>query len=366
MVIRKKYLKYLIIGFAFLVILLLFASLVRVEESLQVGYLDDKTSVSLDEFNEMFGSSMVSLPKNIVAVGYSDGQMVIHTSADKIDRDTFIIYFNDEILPNIKKSKFYYLLCFTDGYLERNAISASTISPYYPTKYEFLDKEEVILDDPSKYPILHSKEYIFAFCRKKDFQNTVLVPDDHYIRSNRYHENFKKVDDNWMNFEEKKDLCVWRGTLINGTSENFIEPDGKNKMNQREYFADLYNKNTFRNMDYSETHMGIEDMMKYKYILSIDGWSNQWSAVAWGLYSGSVLLKTESVWEQWFYKDLIEWVHYVPVNNDFSDLNEKIEWCMNNGDKCKEIVKNARSFAIQTYDWNNVKKYTIETFNKYV
>jgi hypothetical protein len=306
MVIRKKYIKYLIVGGVFLVVLLLFASLVRVEERFQGRDFENKTFVSLDEFNEMFGSSMVNLPKNILAIGYSGGgqtnespensagddrilqsatkmKMVIHTNdREKRNGDDFVTYFNNEILPNIKKSKFYYLLCVSDGYLERNRISAATSTPYYPTKDEFLGKDEVILDDPSKYPILHSKEHVYAFCRKKDFQNTILVPDHYYINSKGYREIFKKVDDNWMKFEEKKNLCVWRGDVGNGSNENFIEPDGKNKMNQRRYFADLYKKNTFRNMDYSETHLGIEDMMKYKYVLSIDGWSNQWSAVAWG------------------------------------------------------------------------------------
>jgi hypothetical protein len=32
----------------------------------------------------------------------------------------------------------------------------------------------------------------------------------------------------------------------------------------------------------------------------------------------------------------------VPVKSDLSDLEEKIKWCRENDDKCKEIAKNAK------------------------
>lgn len=44
---------------------------------------------------------------------------------------------------------------------------------------------------------------------------------------------------------------------------------------------------------------------------------------------------------------LIPNFHYVLLQDDFSDLLEKVEWCNNNQDKCKEIVKNANSFMKQ-------------------
>ena len=331
-------------------------------EDFTVERLNSKKSVSLDEFNKIFDSSMVTLPKNIYALGYDNDAMINYNIKEGVV-DTFIEYFNTEILPSIERPKFYYLLCTYDGYLERNRVSNTPLVPYYPTKDEYLNKDEIKLKDPSKYPVLHSNEYVFAYCRRVNDKKVILVPDTQYISSHSHKDLFKTVDDNRVKFNEKKNICVWRGPTPNGSNENFFEPEGKNGMNQRVYFADLYNKGKFNKVDYSETFMEQKEQLKYKYILSIDGWTNQWNGIAWRLYSGSVLLKTKSVWEQWFYKDLKEWVHYVPVKNDFSDLNEQIEWCINNDDKCKEIAENARKFAIHTYDWNNVKNYTINIFN---
>jgi len=121
------------------------------------------------------------------------------------------------------------------------------------------------------------------------------------------------------------------------------------------------NDNTIQNINYKNEQTSIEDQIKYKYILDIDGFSNTWDATIWKLYSGSVLLKVNSIWEQWFYNDFIEWIHYVPVENDFSDLNKQIQWCINNDDKCKQITKNARDFVLNKLNWEYVKNETINT-----
>lgn len=41
--------------------------------------------------------------------------------------------------------------------------------------------------------------------------------------------------------------------------------------------------------------------------------------------------------EEWFYKDLIPYKHYVPIKKDFSNLLEQIEWLKANDDKAFEI-----------------------------
>ena len=44
---------------------------------------------------------------------------------------------------------------------------------------------------------------------------------------------------------------------------------------------------------------------------------------------------------------LIPNYHYVLLKDDFSDLEEKFEWCEKNQDKCKQIIKNANTFMNQ-------------------
>ena len=77
--------------------------------------------------------------------------------------------------------------------------------------------------------------------------------------------------------------------------------------------------------------------MKFKYLISVDGNTAAWQRVPWILESGSVLLLMETDIEEWFYKDLIPYKHYVPIKKDFSNLLEQIEWLKANDDKAFEI-----------------------------
>ena len=43
----------------------------------------------------------------------------------------------------------------------------------------------------------------------------------------------------------------------------------------------------------------------------------------------------------WYKKLLQPYIHYIPIKSDLSDLLEKIKWCIDNDEKCKEIANNA-------------------------
>jgi len=46
----------------------------------------------------------------------------------------------------------------------------------------------------------------------------------------------------------------------------------------------------------------------------------------------------------WYFPLLEEWVDHVPVEADLSDLEEKIRWCRENDEKCREIASNCLKF----------------------
>jgi len=90
-------------------------------------------------------------------------------------------------------------------------------------------------------------------------------------------------------------------------------------------------------------YMSNEEQCKYKYIIHIDGHVSAFR-LSLELKMGSVILLVESEWKMW-YSDLLKpFIHYVPVSKDLSDIYDKISWCKNNDEKCKEIVLNAKKF----------------------
>ena len=87
----------------------------------------------------------------------------------------------------------------------------------------------------------------------------------------------------------------------------------------------------------------IEEQCKYKYIINIDGHVTAFR-LSLELGTKSVLLIVKSDWKIWFSDFLVPYIHYVPIKRDLSDLIEKIKWCRNNDEKCKQIAKNAYLF----------------------
>jgi Glycosyl transferase family 90 len=46
-----------------------------------------------------------------------------------------------------------------------------------------------------------------------------------------------------------------------------------------------------------------------------------------------------STYTSWAMEELLEpWVHYVPLNEDLSDVEEKMQWVLDNDESAKEIA----------------------------
>ena len=82
---------------------------------------------------------------------------------------------------------------------------------------------------------------------------------------------------------------------------------------------------------------------QYKYIINVDGHVSAFR-LSLELSMGSVVLLQESKYRVWFRKYLKEYVHYVPVKEDLSDLYDQIRWCRAHDVECQQIVTNARLF----------------------
>ena len=93
----------------------------------------------------------------------------------------------------------------------------------------------------------------------------------------------------------------------------------------------------------TKNFMSLEEKMKYKYILNLDGHVSAYR-LGHELSLGSVVLIPDSKYYLWFSKLLIPYVHFVPVKSHLEDLIEKINWCIKNDSKCKEIALNSRAF----------------------
>lgn len=68
----------------------------------------------------------------------------------------------------------------------------------------------------------------------------------------------------------------------------------------------------------------FETHLKYRYLLTADGFGSPWKRTPSILFTNSLLLKPFSEKVQWFYDKMIPNVHYIPINEDLSDLTRKL------------------------------------------
>lgn len=121
------------------------------------------------------------------------------------------------------------------------------------------------------------------------------------------------------NYREKKDIDIKISRIIqNGINQKKI----KKYLIEEKIFAKPVSENKFK---------------KYKYYPDIPGNSLAWGTITKYL-AGSLIFKAEYEKKLYYYKLLEPWKHYIPVNNDFSDLEEKLIWSNNNISKSLEIA----------------------------
>ena len=205
-----------------------------------------------------------------------------------------------------------------------------------------------------------------------DKKGSILGP----LHYNRHWGEIKNAKKQFVCWKKKKSTCIWRGTPTGFNQNCSAEP--KNWKNTRMAFCykwkdkfDIGISQTMNKWDhkYLKPKMTIKEMLNYKYIISIPG-NDKDSGLNWKLASNSVVLMAPPKIESWLMEGLLKpWVHYVPLADDYSDLDKIVEWCKNNDEKCQEIVKNANKFMkqfenikIERKIFNMIKEHYKNTF----
>lgn len=207
--------------------------------------------------------------------------------------------------------------------------------------------------NPDEYPELPLK--VMTYNAHKNDRNVCLIPDAEFLE-NEFKSFSHQVRDNEVAWEQKVPIAFWRGSrnITPGHEYGYLKTTS---LHPREFV--VRNAQNF-GINASWSHSPICDQLKFKYLLDIDGMVNAWSGLYWKMLSNSVVLKHKTHWHQWYYPMLEEWKHFVPVET-MPALSDTIDWCKKNDHICKDIAKNATSFAEKlTYDYA-VREYKILT-----
>jgi len=206
-------------------------------------------------------------------------------------------------------------------------------------------KLAIALDDHVNY----CKEGLMVFSKNKA-SNCILIPDLYSMRN--YGGKINKKDN--IPFSRK----INESLFIGSTTGN-LSPENNSRLklcnfslsnnNIKGYInnicqipekkiAKIYPK--YKNFLHEE--LSIENQIKYKYLINIDGNTCAWDRLVWILNTNSICLKQKSDNKCWYYDLLENNKHYIEFNepNEINKIINKLS-----PDKCNDIIKNANLFV---------------------
>lgn len=208
---------------------------------------------------------------------------------------------------------------------------------------------------------------VLGWAKLKSTPFLILIPDwrslsfwwNDDIRKLNEGKSFQRAPVPW---EEKKDIAFWRGALTEAIHRLKISSFSLE-------FPALVDAGISAGLDSSDPHWkpsaSYEEHLQYKYLPVLDGIMCSYPGYQWRLLSDSVCFKQESDQIQWFYGALNPYEHYVPIQNDLSNLIDQIIWAQTHDDQCKQIALNATDFALKNLMFDDIYCYLYHVLVSY-
>ena len=161
-------------------------------------------------------------------------------------------------------------------------------------------------------------------------------------------------------FDAKPDAIVWRGATTGGRKGNYhVNPRDHQRANLVRRIPVLREKNaSIYDIAVSHYVQGVRPGMfgpeaplpevavlnRGKMVAMAQG-NDVATGLKAALWSSSAVVMPRPTFSSWLGEEKLEaWVHYVPVAQDFSDLEERVAWCLapTHRDDCRAIGRNGR------------------------
>ena len=156
--------------------------------------------------------------------------------------------------------------------------------------------------------------------------------------------HFMFIKNEKKQYSQKKNMLVFRGKVHDITPHRalFLEKYIDHPM------CDIGKvNNKLINPEWNANRMTIDEQLEYKFILCLEG-IDVASNLKWVMSSNSLAVMPKPKFETWFMEGLlIPDHHYVLIKDDYSDLETKLEYYINNPDKADAILKNSNDYLIQ-------------------
>ena len=199
------------------------------------------------------------------------------------------------------------------------------------------------------------KKYCFTKSRPIDLINNFNILLN--LNTPRHWKDLDDVKKFDIPFDKKNNKIIWRGTSTGNKRVNFVEK----YQNHQNEDIDIKFSNLCQNVidnNYILSKLSIKEQLQSKFLISIEG-NDVATNLKWILYSNSIVIMPKPTVCSWIMEDkLISGTHYIEIKSDYSDLEEKYKWCLNNLEECKKIAENGKKYIEQFLNQENEIKIT--------
>ena len=189
----------------------------------------------------------------------------------------------------------------------------------------------------------------------KDVRNSTLLKMDK-VR------HFIFVNDQ-LSWKSKRPTAIFRGKIVGKQSRiDFM----------RNYFGskicdcgDVSRSNTVPK-EWQTEKMTLREHLNYRYIMALEG-NDVASNLKWVMSSNSIAIMPKPSCETWFMEGtLIPNYHYIEIKQDFSDLEERINYYNEHPEEAHQIIKHAHEYVDQFRDAKRELLISLGVMNKYL
>ncbi|KAL7557412.1 hypothetical protein ACA910_016633 [Epithemia clementina (nom. ined.)] len=178
----------------------------------------------------------------------------------------------------------------------------------------------------------------------------------------RHYSKLKEVPCNDRPWDEKKSGAVFRGRLngfINKAVQSRIGMSDKGTCISTPRCRLVYNSRKSSRVDAKLTSVGgriggvldgynmtgaalsMAEMLEYKALIILEG-NDVSSGLKWALLSNSIVMMPSPMFTSWAMEERLEpWIHYVPLRDDLSDVEERLTWVLTHKQEAARIVRRA-------------------------
>ncbi len=173
--------------------------------------------------------------------------------------------------------------------------------------------------------------------------------------------HFMFVDDR-MPFRQKQDKVIFRGKIRQSrVRRGFLEKFFGHPL----FNCGVVGSNEGCPEEWMTGKKTIAEHLDYKFIMALEG-NDVASNLKWVMSSNSVAVMTRPTCETWFMEGtLVPGYHYIEVKDDFSDLEEKINFYIAHPEQAEQIVEHAHEYVRQFFDTEREELISLLVMNRY-